>query len=69
MADGREEAKRGPRIQVPPSHVIDIVKEDEKKVRDLDNLHSNHELVQKVMGTEAIPTYDNRYLNELVNSF
>ena len=69
VADGREEAKRGPRIQVPPSHVIDIVKEDEKKVRDLYNLQTNQELIQKVMGTEAIPTYDNRYLNELVNSF
>lgn len=45
MAEGREEGKRGPRIQVPPSHVIDIVKDDDKKVRDLEILQSNQELV------------------------
>ena len=69
MAEGREEAKRGPRIQMPPSHVIDIVKDDDKKFRDLEIFQSDQELIHKLMGTEDTPTYDKRYLNELVNSF
>jgi hypothetical protein len=69
IAEGREEAKRGPRIQMPPSHVIDIVKDDDKKVRDLEIFQSDQELIHKLMGSEATPTYDKRYLNELVNSF
>lgn len=65
----KEEAKRGTALQ---RQFIDIPRQDDDKIRDLFLHQSDHELLMKVLTTnqpENRVIYDQKYLNELINSF